>query len=154
MNEVTEFVLQYSESTHTSLFFHIVSSHTETLVAFDELWNFAIVQFGRLQPKPTYNSGFRLFIIVKALRAKPLLHVHEEMVIARHQIRAVKRVIQYFPLELSQFGRSTSHCMRVGIVMAGKSPESSMCHNVSLNGPSQVIVTISVNCGISLQELH
>ncbi|KAJ4440179.1 hypothetical protein ANN_08317 [Periplaneta americana] len=71
----------------------------------------AIVEFGRLRLKPTYNAGFQL-VIVKALRAKPHLHVHEEMVIARCQIWAIGRVIQYFPVELLQFGRSTT-CWKV-----------------------------------------
>ncbi|KAJ4426668.1 hypothetical protein ANN_26466 [Periplaneta americana] len=38
------------------------------------------IEFGRLRLKPTYDAGFQLFVIVKALRAKPRLHVHEELV--------------------------------------------------------------------------
>ncbi|KAJ4433803.1 hypothetical protein ANN_16115 [Periplaneta americana] len=40
---------------------------------------FHLSEFGRLRLKPTYDAGFQLFVIVKALRAKPRLHVHEEM---------------------------------------------------------------------------
>ena len=78
--------------------------------------NSAIVKFGSLRPKSTYDAGFQLFLLAKALRAKPFLHVHE-MVIAKRQIRTVRRVIKYFPLELSQFGRSTSRCMLAGVII-------------------------------------
>jgi hypothetical protein len=49
--------------------------------------------------QPVVDSIHEVFVGVEALVGQSDLHLGEEMVIARHQVRTVRRVVENLPVE-------------------------------------------------------
>jgi hypothetical protein len=74
------------------------------------------------------------------LWSKPILQVGKQVVVARSEIRAVRRVVRQLPVEMLQQCSSANSCMQTHIVMEEYYKYTACQHSMPfvLNGPTQV----------------
>jgi hypothetical protein len=98
------------------LLLNVVTAGTETLVSGNKLYACG-KEVCRPWAQPRFDNFHQLLIIAEALWSLPVFKVGKQVVVARREIRAVRRVIKHLLVEMILQCSSACSCMRTRIVM-------------------------------------
>jgi hypothetical protein len=100
------------------LLLDVVTAGLETLVVSGyKLLYGCVKEVCRLWAQPRFYTSNPLLVIVEALWLQPVLQVGKQVVVARSEIRDLRRVVKQLPVEMLQQCLSGGSCMRTCIVM-------------------------------------
>jgi hypothetical protein len=115
------------------------------LVSRNKLLYACVREVCRLCAQPRFDTFHQLLIIVEALWSQPVPQLGKQVVVARSEIRAVRRVVKQLPVEMLQHCSSVSSCMRMRIFMEEHYTVCQHSMPVVLNEPTQFSFSVSQN---------
>jgi hypothetical protein len=106
-----QILLYIKMHTYLTLLLIVVTAGIEELVVSGNTFLYACVkEVCRLSAQPLFGTFYQLFFIVETLCSHPLIQVGKLVVVARSEIRALRRVFKPLPVEMPRQCSSANSC--------------------------------------------